>query len=181
MRGSFFFFVVPVPVLELTEALLLFTPPRLTVVVVVDDDDLPAVEVEDLSSAPLLAGDFGGNVDDEVLPPALDDVVVDFNVLDFDFNPVGVVVEDPPADLTLLALLFDVVVAVVRLAFFAAMLERDIRGVYLYEYLLSPPTSLLEVLIKRHAIVRQGRRQNYKFTFVPSLAPLPPPNSAARA
>ena len=140
MRGSFFFFVVPVPVFELTEALLLFTPPRLTVVVV---DDLPAVEVNDLSSAPLLAGDFGGNVDDEVLPPALDDVVVDFNVLDFDFNPVGVVVEVPPADLTLLALLFDVVVAVVRLAFFAAMLERDIRNVSIFThehgYLLCHP------------------------------------------
>ena len=119
-RGTgffFFFFVVVVvaltPVLELTDALLLLVP--------LFSVDLPIV-VEDLS--PLLAGNLGGNVDEEEPTPPTLDVVFD------DFNPVVVCVdffrddvEDPPADLTLLALLF----ADVRLpAFFAARLERDI-------------------------------------------------------
>ena len=140
----FFFFVVvvptPTPVLELTEALLLLVPPLFSV-------DLP-IAVEDLR--PLLAGDLGGSdfdADDEEPPtPALVALVA---FVDFDFNPEVVAVddffrddvEDPPADLTLLALLF----ADVRLlAFFAARLERDIddRHDYPHTHTLSLSLSL---------------------------------------
>jgi hypothetical protein len=135
LRGTFFFFFVvpPAPVLELTDALMPLAPPPLFSV-----DDLPAVE--DLRSALallLLAGDLGGNAEEEL--PTLDAV--------FAFNPpVDGFFADADAEaaaachdaaaLLLAGLAFALlvvafVVVVVELAFFAARLERDIVSAYL--------------------------------------------------